>query len=115
MRKEQLTAIIAQRDQILARAVRGMIDYVQDKYRPRLPMKSQTEAVNEYLRSVNADGDGEMDEHTIAHRKIATREITISAINVLDKDELDHMQKILDHIAADKCYHMPERKRGMRI
>ena len=77
------------------------------------PSKEQTDAVNAYLRSVHADGDGTMTENNIAHRRIATQKITISAIRVLDHDQLDRLQDVLNHIAADREYHMPEHGYGM--
>ena len=54
-----------------------------------------------------------MNEATIVHRKIATQKITINAIRVLDHDQLDRLQNVLNHIAADKEYYMPEKKYGM--
>lgn len=78
-----------------------------------LPTKEQTEAVNDYLRSVHADGDGTMNETAIAYRKIATQKITINAIRLLDHEQLDRLQDVLNHIAADKEYYMPERGYGL--
>ena len=77
------------------------------------PSKEQTDAVNAYLRSVHADGDGTMSENNIAHRRIATQKITISAIRVLDHYQLDRLQDVLNRIAADREYHMPEQRYGM--
>lgn len=54
-----------------------------------------------------------MNESTIAHRKIATQKITINAIRVLDHDRLDRLQNVLNHIAADREYYMPERGYGL--
>ena len=93
MRKEDLIPVIARHDPILADAVR--------------------EAVNDYLRSVHADGGGTMSETDIAHRRIATQKITINAIRVLDRDQLDRLQDVLNHIAADREYYMPEQRQGM--
>mgnify|MGYP001666924946 CR=1 FL=1 len=73
----------------------------------------QTEAVNDYLRSVYADGDGSMSERNCEHRRIASQKITIAAIPVLDNYQLDKLQNVLDHIAYDKEYYMPERGYGM--
>ena len=39
--------------------------------------------------------------------------ITISAIRVLDHDQLDRLQDVLNRIAADRKYHMPEQRYGM--
>ncbi len=113
MNLEQLTASIAQRDPILAQAVGNMVGYIQDRWASPYPAKEQTEAVNDYLRSVHADGDGTMNETNIAHRKIASQEITINAIRVLDHDQLDRLQDVLNHIAEDREYYMPEREYGL--
>ena len=78
-----------------------------------VPFKGTDGAVNAYLRSVYADGDGAMSENDIAHRRIATQKITINAIRVLDHDQLDRLQDVLNRIAADKEYHMPEHGYGM--
>ena len=113
MNVEQLTASIAQRDPLLANAVSQMVGYIQDKWAAPYPTKEQTEAVNAYLRSVHADGDGMMNERNIAHRKIASQEITINAIRVLDHNQLDRLQDVLNHIAEDREYYMPEREYGL--
>ncbi len=113
MNKEDLTAIIAQRDPILANAVSRMVDYIQDRWAASYPSKEQTEAVNAYLRSVHADGDGAMNETNIEHRRIATQRITINAIRVLDSEQLDRLQDVLNRIAADREYYMPERGYGL--
>ncbi|MFQ8784659.1 MAG: hypothetical protein ACLR89_19555 [Bacteroides uniformis] len=47
---------------------------------PAFPSKEQTEAVNDYLRSVHADGDGSTSERNCEHRRIASQNITIAAI-----------------------------------
>lgn len=75
--------------------------------------KVQTEAVNDYLQSVYADGDGSMSERNCEHRRIASQKITIAAIPVLDNYQLDKLQNVLDHIACDKEYYMPDRGYGM--
>lgn len=113
MNIEQLTDIIARHDPLLADAVGKMVGYIQDRWAAPYPSKEQTEAVNAYLRSVHADGDGTMSENDIAHRRIATQKITINAIRVLDHDQLDRLQNVLNHIAADREYHMPEHGYGM--
>lgn len=113
MKKEDLIPIIAQRNPLLADAVGKMVGYIQDRWAAPYPSKEQTEAVNAYLRSVHADGDGTMSENNIAHRRIATQKITINAIRVLDHDQLDRLQDVLNRIAADKEYHMPEQRYGM--
>ena len=113
MNKEDLTAIIAQRDPILADAVSRMVDYIQDRWAAPYPSKEQTEAVNAYLHSVHADGDGAMNETNIEHRRIATQRITINAIRVLDSEQLDRLQDVLNRIAADREYYMPERGYGL--
>ena len=113
MNVEQLTASIAQRDPLLANAVSQMVGYIQDRWAAPYPTKEQTEAVNAYLYSVHADGDGTMNEPNIAHRKIASQEITINAIRVLDHNQLDRLQDVLNHIAEDREYYMPEREYGL--
>ena len=113
MKKEDLISIIAQHNPLLANAVDKMTDYIQDKWAAPYPSKEQTDAVNAYLRSVHADGDGTMSENNIAHRRIATQKITISAIRVLDHEQLDRLQYVLNRIAADREYHMPEQRYGM--
>lgn len=109
----QLSASIARHDPLLANAVSKMIDYIQDRWAAPYPSKEQTEAVNAYLRSVHADGDGTMNETNIEHRRIATQNITINAIRVLDHEQLDRLQNVLNRIAADKEYYMPERGYGL--
>lgn len=113
MRKIELIQSIKRQDPILANAVSKMVDYIQDKWAAPYPTKEQTEAVNDYLRSVYADGDGTMNETTIAYRKIATQKITINAIRVLDYEQLNRLQDVLNHIATDKEYYMTEKKYGM--
>ena len=113
MKKEDLIPIIEQHNPLLANAVSRMVDYIQDRWAAPYPSKEQTEAVNAYLRSVHADGDGTMSENNIAHRRIATQKITISAIRVLDHEQLDRLQDVLNRIAADREYHMPEHGYGM--
>lgn len=113
MKKEDLIPAIAQRDPVLANAVSKMVDYIQDKWAAPYPSKEQTEAVNAYLRSVHADGDGMMSETNIEHRRIATQKITINTIRVLDPNQLDRLQNVLNRIAADREYYMPERGYGL--
>ena len=113
MRKEDLIPVIAKYDPILANAVSRMVDYIQDRWAAPYPSKEQTEAVNAYLRSVHADGGGTMSETDIAHRRIATQKITINAIRVLDHEQLDRLQDVLNHIAADREYYMPELRQGI--
>ena len=113
MKTEDLTAAIARHVPLLADAVGKMVAYIQDRWAAPYPSKEQTEAVNDYLRSVHADGNGAMNEATIVHRKIATQKITINAIRVLDHDQLDRLQDVLNYIAADREYHMPEHGYGM--
>ena len=90
-----------------------MAVYVQDRFPAAFPSKEQTEAVNNYLRSVHADGDGSISERNCEHRRIASQNITIAAIRVLDSQQLDRLQNVLDHIAYDKEYYMPEKGCGM--
>ena len=106
---EQLVANLAEYDPLLANAVSQIVGYIQDKWAAPYPTKEQTEAVNAYLRSVHADGDGTTTETNIEHRRIATQRITINAIRVLNHEQLDRLQDVLNHIAADREYYMPER------
>jgi len=114
MKLKELTNIIARQDPLLANAVGKMVEYIQYPWSPSLPTKEQTEAVNAYLHSVYADGDGTMSERNKEHRRIATQKITINAIRVLDSEQLDRLQNVLDRIAYDKEYHMPARGHGMK-
>ena len=109
MRKEELIKQLQNREPLLANAVSHMVEYIQDRYPAAYPSKAQTEAVNDYLRSVYADGDGSMSERNREHRRIASQNITIAAIRVLDSRQLDRLQDVLDHIAYDREYYMPER------
>lgn len=109
MRKEELIKQLQERDSLLANAVSHMVTYVQDRYPSTFPSKEQTEAVNTYLHSVHADGDGSMSERNCEHRRIASQNITIAAIRVLDSQQLDRLQNVLDHIAYDREYYMPKR------
>lgn len=109
MENETLVSILQGQNPILAEAVSQIVGYIQDRWAAPYPTKEQTEAVNTYLRSVHADGDGTMSETNIAHRKIASQEITINAIRVLDHDQLDRLQDVLNHIAEDREYYMAER------
>lgn len=113
MKKEELIKQLQKRDPLLANAVNHMAEYIQNRYPAAYPSKEQTEAVNDYLRSVHADGDGTMSEMNCEHRRIASQNITIAAIRILDSRQLDRLQDVLDHIAYDKEYYMPERGYGM--
>ena len=91
MRKEELIKQLQERDLLLANAVSHMVTYVQDRYPSTFPSKEQIEAVNNYLRSVHADGDGNTSERNCEHRRIASQNITIAAIRVLDSQQLDRL------------------------
>lgn len=113
MRKEELIKQLQEHDPLLANAVSHMVEYIQDRYPAAYPNKAQTEAVNAYLHAVGADGDGTMSETNCEHRRIASQTVTINAIRVLDSRQLDRLQNVLDHIAYDKEYYMPERNYGI--
>ena len=113
MRKEELIKQLQEHEPLLANAVCHMVEYIQGRYPAAYPSKAQTEAVNDYLRSVYADGDGSMSERNREHRRIASQNITITAIRVLDSRQLDRLQDVLDHIAYDREYYMPERGCGI--
>ena len=104
---------VRQHNPLLAEAVDGMIDYVTERCPAAYPSRKQTEAVNAYLRSIRADAGGTLSETDIDYRRIASQKITINAIRVLDHDQLDRMQDVLNHIAADREYYMPEQRQGM--
>ena len=112
MRKEQLVESIRRHNPLLAEAVDGMIDYVTERCPAAYPSRKQTEAVNAYLKSVHADGDGSMSLRNCEHRRIASMKITIHCIPALGHEELDRLQSVLDRIAYDKEYYMPERGCG---
>ena len=69
MRKEELIKQLQEHEPLLANAVSHMVEYIQDRYPAAYPSKAQTEAVNDYLRSVYADGDGSMSERNREHRR----------------------------------------------
>lgn len=52
MKKEELIRQIQKYEPLLANAVSNMVEYIQDNYSAAYPSKVQTEAVNDYLRSV---------------------------------------------------------------
>lgn len=112
MRKEELIKQLQEYEPLLANAVSRMAEYIQDRYPAAYPSKAQTEAVNDYLRSVYANGDGSMSEQNCEHHRIASQKITIAAIRVLDNRQLDRLQDVLNHIAYDRKYYMPERGCG---
>ena len=113
MRKEELIKQLQECAPLLANVVSHMVEYIQDRCPAAYPSKEQTEAVNDYLHSVHADGDGSMSEKNCEHRRIASQNITIAAIRILDSRQLDRLQNVLDHIAYDREYYMPERGCGM--
>lgn len=115
MKVEDLTKIIAQHDPLLANAVSKIAVYVQDRFPAAFPSKEQTEAVNSYLDSICKPEHEPMTETECEHRRLASHKITIAAIRVLDKTELDRLQDVLDHISYDREYYMPERQRGWHI
>ena len=102
MRKEELIKQLQEHEPLLANVVSQMVEYIQDRYPAAYPSKAQTEAVNDYLRSVYAYGDGSMSERNREHHRIASQNITIAAIRVLDSRQLDRLQDVLDHIAYDR-------------
>ena len=53
-----------------------------------------------------------MSERNCEHRRIASMKITLNCIPALDHAELDRLQSVLDRIAYDKEYYMPERDCG---
>lgn len=77
MKKKELIKQLQECDPLLANAVSHMVTYVQDRYPSTFPSKEQTKAVNDYLRSVHADGNGSMSERNCEHRRIASQNITM--------------------------------------
>ena len=104
--------MLRRKDPLLANAVSHMPNYVTDRFPSAYPSHEQTKAVNAYLRSVHADGDGTMSKVNCEHRRIASQQITLSAVRLLNSEQLDRFQNVLDHIAYDKDYSMPERRSG---
>lgn len=113
MQQEELIDFLNMQDVLLNKAVNHMVDYIRERYPAAYPSKVQTGAVNAYLHSVHADGDGTMSETNCEHRRIASQAISINAIRLLNRNELDRLQRVLDHIAYDKEYYMPERNCGI--
>lgn len=112
---EELATIIARRDPMLANAVSQMVGYVKERFPAAYPSKEQTEAVNTYFDRVCPTSHLPMTESECEHRRIASQRITIAAIRVLDSREQGRLQDVLDHIAYDRDYHMPERRQGLRL
>ena len=80
----------------------------------RPPFQARNRPSGEQLPAkCHADGDGSTSERNCEHRRIASQNITIAAIRILDSRQLDRLQDVLDHIAYDKEYYMPERGCGM--
>ena len=113
MRKEELIKQLQEHEPLLANAVSHMVEYILYCYPAAYPSKTQTEAVNDYLRSIYADGNGSMSEQNCEHRRIASQKITIAAIRLLESRQLDRIQDVLYHIAYDKEDYMPERGCGI--
>ena len=103
MELEELVSIIKRNDPLLANAVSHMAEYVQDRRPAEYPSKEQTEAVNDYLRSVHADGDGSMSEQNCEHRHIASQKITIAAIRLLDSRQLDRLHSASISRSDSRC------------
>ena len=115
MERTVLIDMLRRKDPLLAEAIRHMTNYVTARYPAAYPSQEQTESVNAYLRSVHADGDGTMSETSCEHRRIASQRIAISVIRVLDSAQLTRLQNVLDHIAYDKEYYLPERTNGLHM
>ncbi len=113
MERSVLLEMLRRKDPLLADAVMHMTDYVTDRFPSAYPSHEQTEAVNAYLRSVRADGDGTMTKTNCEHRRIASQQITLSAVRLLDTAQLDRLQNVLDHIAYDRDYCLPEHRNGL--
>ena len=70
MRKEELVKQLQNREPLLANAVSHMVEYIQDRYPAAYPSKAQTEAVNDYLRSVYACRSKTASTAVSLHRKL---------------------------------------------
>ena len=82
-------------------------------YSRPLPCGISEQRTDRSCERLPADGDGSMSEKNCEHRRIASQNITIAAIRILDSRQLDRLQNVLDHIAYDREYYMPERGCGM--
>ena len=74
MTKDELVNRLQKRDPLLANAISNMVDYISDRFPAAYPSKEQTEAVNTYLHSVYADGDGTMSERNCEIGRASCRE-----------------------------------------
>ncbi len=109
MKTEELIERINMHNPLLANAVSQMVSYIQDDNPSPLPSKEQTMAVNDYLMSIHADGNGSMSEANCEWRRIASQRITIASIPILDTEQQNRLENILDHIAYDKEYYTTEK------
>ncbi|HCN53861.1 MAG TPA: hypothetical protein DIS88_08760 [Prevotella sp.] len=112
MKLQELTVIIAQQDPIRANAVGKMAEYITQRFRPAFPSKEQAQAVNAYLDRICPPSNYPITETECEHRRIAAQQLVIDSIQVLNHDELDKLSDVLDHIAYDRDYYMPERRAG---
>ena len=115
MTLQELNGIIARRDPLLANAVSQMAGYIKERFPAAYPSREQTEAVNTYLDRVCPPSHSPMTVSECEHRRIASQRITIAAIRVLDSRVQGRLQDVLDHIAYDRDYHMPERRQGLHL
>ena len=115
MTLQELNGIIARRDPLLANAVSQMAGYIKERFPAAYPSREQTEAVNTYLDGVCPPSHSPMTVSECEHRRIASQRITIAAIRVLDSWEQGRLQDVLDHIAYDRNYYMPERRQGLHL
>ena len=91
------------------RATKAMIDYVTDRWAGAFPSKEQTDAVNDYLATIPTC-DRTDTWLNCEHRRIAAQRLVFGAINVLEDYQIERMKEVLDHIAYDKEYHMPQNR-----
>ena len=74
----------------------------------------EKQALLNWVRGAKAMSEEEL-KSECEHRRIASQRITIAAIRVLDSREQGRLQDVLDHIAYDRDYHMPERRQGVHL
>lgn len=115
MKIQELTEIIAKQDPIRANAVSKMAEYITEHFPPTYPSKEQTQAVNEYLDRACPPSNFPMIEKECEHRRIAAQRLVIDSIQVLSHDQLNKLSNVLDHIAYDRDYYMPERGVGWHL
>jgi hypothetical protein len=109
MKKENSTQIIEERKRLLTNAINMMAEYVRDPFPNAYPSKEQTEAVNAYLDSLFTSKHDPMMPYESERRRISSMNIIIAAIYSCSGSELARMQEVLEQIAYNRDYYMPEK------